>query len=151
MATVEFIFNSLKAIIQCEKNENMKNICNKFAIKSQKDLKNLCFLYNCNTLSEDLMKLSFNETNNNTDREGNSKKLLVYEMWTIIENNKNNKSIRSKEIICPECGESITNNINDYKIKLFDCKNNHIKYLSFKELEKSQNIDESKIICDKCK
>ena len=37
MATVEFIFNSLKAIIQCEKNENMKNICNKFAIKSQKD------------------------------------------------------------------------------------------------------------------
>ena len=69
-------------------------------------------------------------------------------MWTIIENNKNNKSIRSKEIICPECGESITININDYKIKLFDCKNNHIKYLSFKELEKSQNIDESKIICD---
>ena len=42
--------------------------------------------------------------------------------------------------------------IKDYSIKLFGCKNgDEINYLSFEEFEKSQNIDESKIICDECK
>ena len=42
--------------------------------------------------------------------------------------------------------------IEDYKIKLFKCKNKHeINNLSFEEFEKIQNIEESNIKCDKCK
>ena len=68
--------------------------------------------------------------------------------------NQNNgkKLIRSKNIICPECGEDIKIKINNYKIDLFECKNNHvIKSLSLNEFEKIQMIDLTKIKCDICK
>ena len=59
---------------------------------------------------------------------------------------------KSKYIICPQCKENIRIKINNYKIELFDCINSHsFKNLSFDDFEKSQNIDETKIICDFCK
>ena len=33
------------------------------------------------------------------------------------------EKIKSKDIICPECKESIFMNVKDYKINLFDCIN----------------------------
>ena len=65
---------------------------------------------------------------------------------TIIKEN----IIKSKEIICPKCKENILIKINEYKINLFNCKNNHnIDNILLNEYE--NNIDISKIICDKCK
>ena len=58
--------------------------------------------------------------------------------------------IKSKEIICPKCNENILIKIDNYKINLFNCKNNHnIDNILLNEYE--NNIDISKIICDKCK
>jgi ssDNA-binding Zn-finger/Zn-ribbon topoisomerase 1 len=36
-------------------------------------------------------------------------------------------SINSKDITCPECGGLCKIKINNYKIKLYECKNDHIK------------------------
>ena len=59
--------------------------------------------------------------------------------------------IISKDIICPQCGESIFMNIKDYKINLYDCKNRHkINNLTFSEFKKTQYIDLSKIVCNLC-
>ena len=42
--------------------------------------------------------------------------------------------------------------INDYKIELYDCRNGHnIKNILLNEYEKTQCIDGTKLICDKCK
>jgi len=70
--------------------------------------------------------------------------------------NENNDPIRkdnikeSKEIICPKCNENILIKIDEYKIYLFNCKNNHEKNnILLNEYE--NNIDISKIICNNCK
>ena len=79
------------------------------------------------------------------------KKLKILRI-SLIEKNKMRKKIKSKDIICPRCGESIFMNIRDYKINLFDCINKHkINNLLLNEFEKTQNIDLSKIICNICK
>ena len=59
--------------------------------------------------------------------------------------------MKSKEIICPICKENIRININNYKIRLFECKNGHIiKNILLNEFENSQYINELLIKCDKC-
>ena len=75
----------------------------------------------------------------------------------VNENNENNKTLikynikNSKEIICPKCYENVLIKINEYKINLF-CKNNHnISNILLNEFKSIENIDLSKIICDKCK
>jgi hypothetical protein len=60
--------------------------------------------------------------------------------------------IKSKNIICPKCGENIFINIKDYKINLFNCINKHrMQNLLLNEFKNSQNIGLSKIICNDCK
>ena len=62
-----------------------------------------------------------------------------------------NTFIKSKNIICPKCGENIKIKIENYKITLYECKNKHeISDLSFDEFENTQKINLSKIICNEC-
>ena len=64
---------------------------------------------------------------------------------------QNKNIVKSKNIICPKCGENALIAINDYKITLYDCKNSHkIENLLLKEYFDTQKIDLSKIICDEC-
>ena len=67
-------------------------------------------------------------------------------------NTNDNKSlIKSKEVICPKCGENAKIKINGYKITLCKCKNNHnVNNIFLDEFENLQYMDLSKIICDKC-
>ena len=59
--------------------------------------------------------------------------------------------IKSEDIICPQCGESIFMAFKNYKINIFDCKNKHkINNLLLNEFERTQIIDLSKIICNIC-
>ena len=65
----------------------------------------------------------------------------------LISNEENNdlnnlNNIVSNDIICPECKENILIDISDFKIKLYECKNNHIfnnilinKYMKLKKLK----------------
>jgi len=60
--------------------------------------------------------------------------------------------IRAKNIICPQCGEDIKMEINNYKLNLFECKNNHKSdNIPLKEFEKAQMIDLINIKCEICK
>ena len=54
MSQIGFTFNGQKTIIQCDKNEKMKNICNRFSLKIGKEMNSLIFIYNGNSLDEDL-------------------------------------------------------------------------------------------------
>ena len=54
--------------------------------------------------------------------------ILVYSNELDKNNEKENK-IKSKDVICPECGELCRIKIIDYKIKINECKNNHEYYL----------------------
>ena len=58
--------------------------------------------------------------------------------------------IKSKDIICPNCGELCQLNFNNFKIVLNNCKNKHENILSLYEFENTQNINENKIKYDKC-
>ena len=126
----------------------MKDICLKFASKIEVDIKDLYFLYSGNPLN---LELSFEECLNSEDKERNKMIIMANQ---IIDDNQYKKPtiIKSKEIICPNCGEIAKIKIKNYKIIIFDCKNNHeTNNLFLNEYENTQNIDLSTIVCDECK
>ena len=149
MAEVEFIFNTIKTVIQCNIKDKMKDIIKKYGIKLGKEIESLYIIYDSNIINEELMEKEFIEIANKIDKERKKMNILVYEINTNIERDKR---ILSKEIICPECKENIRINIINYKIKLFECKNGHnIDNILLNEFYNTQYIDQSKIECNKCK
>ena len=67
--------------------------------------------------------------------------------------NQNQKKtiIESKEIICPICRESCRIKFDKFKIKLYDCINNHSnENINLDKFKASQNINLSKIACYTC-
>ena len=87
---------------------------------------------------------------NKLDKQYGKMNILVYEKGTNI-SNISDGNVKSKEIICPKCNENCFIKFKDYKIILFGCKNNHNNdYILLNEFEKSQNINELKIICNNC-
>ena len=149
MAEVEFIYNGIKAIIQCKVNEKMKDICQKFKEKAKIN-KNMNIFYSYNGKVGFNEELTFEEIANREDKKRNKMNILVYDNQTII--NYNNNIIISKNIICPECNENIKMDLKDYKINLYDCINGHkIENILLNEFEETQNITLLNIICDICK
>ena len=143
MMKVNFIYESQIISLQCTKNAKMKEIFEKFEIKTNIENNSVYYLYNGNKLDKD-MKLEEiigkNDINNDI-------KIIV----NSIDNIKNNNLIKSKYIKCPECKEDIRIKINDYKIKLYECKNKHnIDNILLEEYENIEKIDISKIICNIC-
>ena len=56
-----------------------------------------------------------------------------------------------KEIICPECGEICKLKLNDFKITLYECINDHIRdNISLEEFNETQHTRKSKINCTNC-
>ena len=88
MVEVEFIYNGIKTMIQCDINEKIKNICNKYLIKIGKDIKDIYFVYGGNVINENLKELNINELSNNIDKERKKMILLVNE----IDKNKEKKN-----------------------------------------------------------
>ena len=147
MAEVTFNYKGIETIIQCNINDKMKDIRDKFIIKTKINNLNGYHLYNGDKINEEL---KFNEQANENDNQRKKMKILVYDKEENINNNEN--IIKSKDVICPECKENILINIKDYRINLYDCKNNHIKNnILLEEYENTQKIDISKIKCDKCR
>ena len=146
---VEVIFNyeGINTIIQCNINDKMKDIINRFLIKIGKNENdnNLLYIYGANIIN---YELTFIQQANELDKNRNKMNILVK---SNNDNNKEIKEIISKDIICPECGENIFINIKDFKINLYGCKNNHkINNILINKYENNQKIDLSKIICNEC-
>ena len=99
-ASVIFSFEGENILIQCSKEDKMKDICQKYSNKIKKNINTLVFLYGGNQLNFNLKLKDVI-----TDKEINEIKVLVY-------------SNESDEFICPKCGEKIkfnTEKINDIK------------------------------------
>ena len=120
---VEVIFNyeGFDKIIQCNPNDKMKDIINRFLIKIGKNENdnNLLYLYDANIIN---YELTFIQQANELDKNRNKINIIVK---SNDDNNEEIKKIISKDIICPKCGENILINIKDFKINLYGCINNH--------------------------
>jgi len=148
MAEVIFDYKSNITIIQCNINDKMKDIIDKFLLKIEKKEKdNLIYLVNGSQLDKDL---TFNEIAKEIDKSDLKMNIVVCD----IDDDKNQKNeIISKDIICPECKEieNIFMDIKDFKINFYGCKNNHnINNIILNKYKKTQKIYLSKIICDIC-
>ena len=142
MEQVDFIYNGDNIKIICNLNEKMNEILNKFLLKVQIEKNSVIFLYEGKKIDEEL---SLEEI------KGDKKdiKILVCKIEEIEK--RKNVIIKSKNVICPECGEDIRIKIENYKIRLYGCKNGHeIKDIIIEEYENIQGIDISKIKCNKC-
>jgi len=144
MVSIEFIYNGNNILIQCDINDKMEEIINKYILKSSIDKSLVQFFYLGNIINEEL-KLS--------EIIGKDEKDKIKILVNSLNYMNNNKSIiKSEYIICPICKENIKYRIDEYKISLYECKNGHaIDNILLDEFDKTQYIDISKIGCNKCK
>ncbi len=143
MVEILFLFDSRETIIQCNGNEKMKQIFQKYALKIEKDINSIYFIYGGDKINEEL---TLNELKKNNDRII----ILVYEKNKTILNNYQG-IIKSKDIICPKCKENCLIEIKNYKISLYICKNGDISdNILLEDFEKTQNINISNILCNNC-
>ena len=146
MAEIIFKYKGSQATIQCDIKDQLREIIKKFITKVDTDPNNVYFLYEGDKVNEEL---TFQDLIKNSDKDSNKMTILVEEIEDDIQKEY---YMKSEEIICPECHQSIRVSLKDYKITLYDCKNYHRKEgLLLTEFEKSQKIDISKIVCGNCK
>ena len=144
MSTITFLFKGGEVLIKCEKKEKMVTIIQRFCDKEKINKSNASFFFNGKILDEHITedKIPMNDKN---------KKFILVDYNS--NDDEKDSIMKSKDIICPICQESAILSMDDnYKISITGCKNEHkVVHLTISEFEKSQNINLSKIICDKCK
>ena len=146
MIHIEFEYQGSIVTIQAQADEKIDEICNKFINRAGIDKTNLNYLYSGKTLSQDL---TLNQTINNYDKGRNKMRVMVIENESNIEEKY---LIKSPNLICPICKDTALFDVKNHKIKIYNCKKGHLTdNLFLSEFENTQIIDESKIICDKCK
>ena len=150
MASINFTYNGISTTIQCNKDEKMRDIFDKFVSKTNLDINKIQFLYGGNIINNS-SELTFIEQANSNDKERNIMNILVYKIDNTLKN-ENNSLIESKYIICPKCQENCRFKINEfYKIDLYECKNEHkIENIPLDQFYNSQKINESLILCNNC-
>ena len=74
MALVNFTFEGVKTAIQCLKEDKMKTICAKYALKIDKEINSLYFLYNGNQINNEF---SFYEQASSLDKQSLEMNVLV--------------------------------------------------------------------------
>ena len=137
MLNAIFNYKGKETIIQCNKNEIMKEIIKKYKMKEEID--KVYYLYN-GKINEDLR---IEEIINEEDSRNNKMNILVGD----LENKENKNIIESKEMICQICKENVIIKIDEYKIEM-KCKNNHNNIILIKDY--NNKIDISNIKCNKC-
>ena len=142
MLEIKFSYKGRIIPLQCNKNEKMKDIFDKIELKIKNN--SVFYLYKGKQINTEL---KLEEIIKNDDI--NNINILIN---SIYKTTINNKIIKSEFVKCPECKENIRIKFNDYKIKLYDCKNGHnIENILLEKYENTQEIDISKIICNICK
>ena len=109
MAEAIFDYKGIKFIIQCKTNEKMKDIFKRFKDKA-KIYNNIFYFYNGKVIIND--ELTFIEIISSEDKHANKMKIIASDN----EINKKERTIdivKSKNIICPKCKESIKMDIKD--------------------------------------
>ena len=117
-ANIIFTLDGVPLSIQCNENDIMKDICQKYANKIQRNINTLVFLYGGNELN---YNLKFKDVI--TVKESKEMKILVYSK--IID-----------DFICPKCGEKI--NLDKEKIDDIILSINNLK----------ETLDSTKLILE---
>ena len=142
MVEVTFNYDGIDTKIQCNINDKMIDIIYKFLIKIGKNDNdnNLLYIYGANIIN---YELTFIQLANECDKIRNKMNILVYN------GNDKEKKETLKNIICPECGEYILINIENFKINLYGCKNDHkLNNILINKFENIQKLALSKIKCN---
>ena len=140
MAETEFEYEGNKINIQCDPNEQMSDIINKFNAKTGTKKEDLQFVAEGKDVKE-------NETFKSQYKLKRKVSVLVNKISKEIKDSLK----KSNYIICPNCKGSSQILFNNYKIELYGCKNGHeTKDISINDFGATQNYDEAKIICQKC-
>ena len=146
MTTVEFQYNGYITYVHALNDELLRTICSKFAQKVQANLDAVNFLYYGRLINFDLTLI---QTINKIDNERKRMSIIAFDTNSSM---SSQSFVESPFIVCPICKEQALIDLNNYRIKIYGCKNGHTTdNILFSELEKTQLIDESKIICGKCK
>jgi len=146
MPEVVFIYKGKEIYIQCNSNEKLKHINQRFTTKMKIDMSKILFLYGGENINEEL---EFNQIANKEDKKRMKIKILVYETNNSI---LNNIFIQSEHIICPTCKEMCLIKLNNYKINLYNCPNKHnCNSILIEKYKNTQKINISQIICGFCK
>ena len=145
MVTIEFNYNQMITVIQAKLTDLFQDVVNKYYQKTAIPLDTIYFLVNGETIKLERTVESYMNDINKTDC-----KMIIFVDNIFKEEEKVIKE--SKDIICPECKEPCRIKIDDYFIKLYDCKNRHnINGIKINDFMKKQEINISSIICEKCK
>ena len=142
MAEAIFNYEGINTTIQCEINEKMKDIIDRFLMILEKKETNLYYLYNGTQIN---YELTFNEKENDIDK--NRKKMNIIKSedpQNII------KEIISKDVICAECQGNSLIDFENFHAYFHDCKNNHNINKTLNEFEDSQKINLNKRVCNIC-
>ena len=141
MAKVIFILNQVETIIQSDLEETFRDICTKYLQKVKIKENSVYFLVNGKKNPEKLIKDLIGPIN----ASNNEVKVFVI---LIDEKNKEEKLIKSKDIICPKCKESCKITMKEGKFKLYECINNHItENIRIKDFLNTQKINMTEIQC----
>ena len=98
---VIFNFESSDIIVQCSKNETMRNIIQRFGSKIQKNSNSFIYLYGGGQVN---FELTFEEQANQIDKENNKMKILVYEnennekLEKLLNSDNNSNEMKNKKI-----------------------------------------------------
>ena len=148
MIQIEFQLEQQKIIIQAKSDETFQAVIDRYIQKTQIQLNSVYFISNGSQI-----KLDQTLENAMTELEKQNQKIKV--LVNRIEDKSNDKKeviIKSKDIICPKCSEPCRITLENCKIKLFGCVNNHItEDIRLLNFPGTQKVNISKIICDKCK
>ena len=87
---IDFLFNGNKFGVQCNSNDTLKDIFQKAASKIEKEFKNLFFLYQGNTITEEEMKSKYEDFKAG---KADGIIILIYEMEEMADEAKSKNAI----------------------------------------------------------
>ena len=143
MFEADFVYESTNTIIQCNDNEKMNAIIERFAKKvGINELNKVYFLFLGEIIDKNLTLKEIISRKDGIELN----KIKIY-----VKNINESWLYNSKDIICPKCGEKACITINNYKVKIFGCKNGHqINDILLNEFERTQNGNNINIFCNNC-
>jgi len=144
---IDFIYQGARLTILCSEKDLMKDIIKRYSIKSKIEINSIFFLYSGDKINENL---TLEKIIKNVDK--NKKKLEILVCSKEENQRENHSKVKSTQVICPECGEIALINFKNYNLSISRCKKNHkFEKILLGNFDKTQIIDESKIICENCR
>ena len=145
MVELEFDYQQNKISIQANYDEYFSTVVNKYYQKSQLKPNSVAFFAHSIQIQEN--KRIYEIMN---QFEQANKRMYIF-VFPLYKGNENKVLVEAKEIVCPKCSEQCRIKLEDYIIKLYDCKNNHLTSINLNKFKESQKIDISRIKCINCK